>query len=388
MSSRRRRRNSRPTSDWTCRVLVGGLKPAREYWYRFTDARWQRQPHRPHDHRARGRRSARGALRLRLLPERQPRRAERVPAHDLRRRARRTGRSPRLRAASRRLHLRTRLVSGGSSAGHVRPPHPRHRALSARREASRISTSRPRSTTTAPSIAPISHDPDLQDARAYLPFVPMWDNHEFSWLGWQSLQTFDGKTLPRQTRKVAAMQAWFEYQPARVTKPSPSLERFDAPHVVDAPITRFDDHGLGRSRTICAAIASLTGYRALRWGRHVDLIITDQRSYRSEEPTGDDRADAFSRARIFRTSAAGSAGDSRRRPQLRTAASRRRRSASATRRSPTSARTSPPQTMLGADAEGMVPRATEGVATRPGRSGATPPARSTCAPIRRICRRA
>ncbi len=25
-------------SDWTCRVLVGGLEPAHEYWYRFTDA--------------------------------------------------------------------------------------------------------------------------------------------------------------------------------------------------------------------------------------------------------------------------------------------------------------------------------------------------------------
>jgi len=24
-------------SDWTTRVLVGGLKPARVYWYRFTD---------------------------------------------------------------------------------------------------------------------------------------------------------------------------------------------------------------------------------------------------------------------------------------------------------------------------------------------------------------
>src|SRR6185436_5323931 len=24
-------------SDWTCRVLVGGLKPGRVYWYRFTD---------------------------------------------------------------------------------------------------------------------------------------------------------------------------------------------------------------------------------------------------------------------------------------------------------------------------------------------------------------
>src|SRR5882724_5700269 len=25
-------------ADWTCRVLVGGLQPAREYWYRFTDS--------------------------------------------------------------------------------------------------------------------------------------------------------------------------------------------------------------------------------------------------------------------------------------------------------------------------------------------------------------
>src|SRR5215217_7063223 len=24
-------------ADWTCRVLVGGLRPARTYWYRFTD---------------------------------------------------------------------------------------------------------------------------------------------------------------------------------------------------------------------------------------------------------------------------------------------------------------------------------------------------------------
>ena len=26
-------------SDWTCRVLVGGLKPRTVYWYRFVDAR-------------------------------------------------------------------------------------------------------------------------------------------------------------------------------------------------------------------------------------------------------------------------------------------------------------------------------------------------------------
>ena len=112
---------------------------------------------------------------------------------------------------------------------------------------SRTSTSRRTSTITAPSIAPICSDPDLQDARARWPFVNMWDNHEFSWLGWQSLQKFDGMTRPAQTRKVAANQAFFEFQPARLIKPSgPSLERFDPPHVVDAPITQFDDHGLGQ----------------------------------------------------------------------------------------------------------------------------------------------
>jgi hypothetical protein len=50
-------------------------------------------------------------------------------------------------------------------------------------------------------------DPDLQDARARFPFVPMWDNHEFSWQGWQSFQAFAGETRPAQTRKVEANQA-------------------------------------------------------------------------------------------------------------------------------------------------------------------------------------
>jgi len=137
------------------------------------------------------------------------------------------------------------------------------------------------------------HDPDLQDARAYFPFVAMWDNHEFSWLGWQSLQNFDGKTTPAQRRKVAANQAWFEFQPARIGKPSAGLERFDAPHVVDAPITKFDQHGLGIEPNNLAALRSLTGYRALRYGHHVDLIITDQRSYRSQDPSLRDEAEAF-----------------------------------------------------------------------------------------------
>ena len=136
------------------------------------------------------------------------------------------------------------------------------------------------------------HDPDLQDARARWPFVNMWDNHEFSWLGWQSLQKFGGKNRPAQTRKVAANQAFFEYQPARMARPGKaSLERFDPPPVKDVPIERFDAHGLGQEPNNLAAINSLTGYRALRFGRHVELIVTDQRSYRSEDPSGMDEAD-------------------------------------------------------------------------------------------------
>jgi alkaline phosphatase D len=63
---------------------------------------------------------------------------------------------------------------------------------------------------------------------------------------------------------------------------------------VDAPITRFDDHGLGQESNNLAALASLTAYRALRFGRNVDLLITDQHSYRSEEPTGRDETDPLS----------------------------------------------------------------------------------------------
>ena len=141
------------------------------------------------------------------------------------------------------------------------------------------------------------HDPDLQDARARWPFVNMWDNHEFSWKGWQSLQKFEGKTRATQTRKVAANQAFFEYQPARMAKPNGrSLEEFDAPHVVDTPVSHFDDHGLGQEPNNLAAIGSLTGYRALRWGRNVELLVTDQRSYRSEEPTDMEEANALSSA--------------------------------------------------------------------------------------------
>ena len=131
------------------------------------------------------------------------------------------------------------------------------------------------------------HDPDLQDARARWPFVAIWDNHEFSWQGWQSVVQAGKFVQPGQSVKIAANQAWFEYLPARVTPPSGSLEQFGPPAVKNVKVEKFDDNGLGVEPNNLIAINSLKAYRALRWGKHLDLIITDQHSYRSPDPYSD-----------------------------------------------------------------------------------------------------
>jgi alkaline phosphatase D len=136
------------------------------------------------------------------------------------------------------------------------------------------------------------HDPDLQDARARFPFVNMGDNHEFSWRGYQSIQKFGDEVVWGQSRRVAANQAWFEFQPARV-KQAGALAQFKAPKVANAPVTSFDDHGMGQEPNNLAAIDSMTSYRALRFGRHVELILTDQHSYRSEDPFDTPAAKVF-----------------------------------------------------------------------------------------------
>jgi alkaline phosphatase D len=129
-------------------------------------------------------------------------------------------------------------------------------------------------------------DPDLQDARARWPFVCMADNHDFSWKGWQSQENFGQGVVPAQTRKVAANQTWFEYHPSRAVHPgSGGLSSFDPPVVSDAPIHEFDDDGLGLESGNLAAIRSLRRYRGLHWGRNVDLLLTDNRTYRSEPLT-------------------------------------------------------------------------------------------------------
>ncbi|MES2650010.1 MAG: alkaline phosphatase D family protein [Bacteroidota bacterium] len=133
-------------------------------------------------------------------------------------------------------------------------------------------------------------DPDLQDARARWPFVCVWDNHEFAWAGYQSQYVAGGGyNAPAQNQKVFANQAWWEFIPAMVQQPgNPKLEQFKAPAVVDTPMEAFNEDGLSEEPNNLLAIKSLEIQRVLRWGRNVDLLLTDNWSFRSPDMSGDD----------------------------------------------------------------------------------------------------
>lgn len=272
-------------SDWTARVLIGGLEPARTYWYRFTDA------------------DGNGSRVGRTIT---------APAPD----------DPRPVSFA---FVSCQDVNEGKLNGYRRMIYEDERAAAAEQLGfvlhlgdfiyevvqypEEVKTRYDRTIYEVARI-PDGHkvgnfhipltlegyrniykgyllDPDLQDARARWPFVCIWDNHEFSWQGWQSIVKAGPFQLQAPSIKIAANQAWFEYLPARVSPPGGSLERFDPPAVKDGvPIREFDGDGLGLEPNNLTAIHSLVAYRSLRYGRNLDVILTDQFSYRS--------ADAFS----------------------------------------------------------------------------------------------
>jgi len=280
--------------DWTCRVLVGDLKPRTIYWYRFTDSSGN------------GSRVGR-TITAPTEDDDRPQRFAFVSCQNANQGAQNAYR--RMMYEDLRLPAEERLAFvlhlGDFIYEMVWYPEDRPQGMYDRRL--RDIVRYPHGEKIADFHIPTTvddyravyraylHDPDIQDARAHWPFVNMWDNHEFSWLGWQGFQRFNGENRPAQTRKVAANQAWFEYQPARVSRAGvPLVDSFNPPKVADAPIGDFDDQGLSQDQNNLDAIASLTGYRSLRWGKHIELLITDQHSYRSEDPLDRPEAKAFS----------------------------------------------------------------------------------------------
>lgn len=99
-------------------------------------------------------------------------------------------------------------------------------------------------------------DEFLKKAHQMFPFICIWDDHEFANDGWQDYATDFNETKGAEqstARREAANQAWFEFMPADVT---------------------WDE--------AASFPNDLKIYRTLRYGKHVELIMTDQRSYRSD----------------------------------------------------------------------------------------------------------
>ena len=143
-------------------------------------------------------------------------------------------------------------------------------------------------------------DPDLQAARARWPFICIWDDHEFSDDCWQTEANYQSDGFrseldePSQQRKVAANQAWFEYIPANLSDIQDIEEDLVKVHDFefvavnntknqDVDETNFVDNEDNR-----AAIYSMTIYRNFRFGQLFELILTDNRSYRSDHPIPED----------------------------------------------------------------------------------------------------
>lgn len=272
-------------SDWTARVLVGGLAPARVYWYRFTDGE--------------GNGSRIGRTITAPAPDDpRPVAFSFVSCQDInegklnafRRMIYEDERAPEDEQLDFVLHLGDFIYEVVQYPDEVSTRYDRTIYEVARFEDG-LQVGNFHIPLTVDGYRAVYRgylaDPDLQDARARWPFVVIWDNHEFSWQGWQSILKAGPIEQPGQSVKVAANQAWFEYIPARVTPPGGSLDRFEAPVVENVAITQFDADGLGVEPNNLAAIRSLVVHRTLRYGRHLDLIITDNHGYRSASPFAD-----------------------------------------------------------------------------------------------------
>ena len=279
-------------SDWTCRALVGGLRPASVYWYRFSD-----------DSGA-GSRVGRTLTAPRASDAR-PVRFAFVSCNSVNEGAQN---------AYRRMIWEDERAAVDARLGFVLhlgdfiyevveyPEEVSHRYARTVYDLGHIPDARKVGNFHVPTtLEGYRHvyrahinDPDIQDARAHFPWVCIGDNHEFSWQGWQSFIKYGSRIEPAQRLRVAANQAWWEYVPSRVLKGSGAgLDRFDPPVVENAPIETFDDHGFGTEPNNHAAVHSMTAYRALRYGRNVELILTDFHSYCMRNPADRPETDVF-----------------------------------------------------------------------------------------------
>ena len=126
-------------------------------------------------------------------------------------------------------------------------------------------------------------DKDLQDARALYPFVCIWDDHEYANDPWESYIAGEGS---QPQKRLAASQAWFEFVPQILSEsrdiPGAANEAHDfrTALVENRPMSDFGDGFMSFEPNNFAAIQALRTYRGIRWGKLVDILLTDNRIYR------------------------------------------------------------------------------------------------------------
>ncbi len=99
-------------------------------------------------------------------------------------------------------------------------------------------------------------DAQMQALNARFPLVAIWDDHEFSDDCWGATSTYFGEAVPEFTpdRRKTANKVWFEYMPV-------DIPAFDGTKPYDQ---------------------SLSIHRSFRFGKLLELIMTDERLYRSD----------------------------------------------------------------------------------------------------------
>lgn len=110
-------------------------------------------------------------------------------------------------------------------------------------------------------------DPALQAVHERLPMIPIWDDHEFTddCHGATATYTDGREDETDEARRKAANQAWFEYMP--VDYPAGDDFRYD-------PAAAFP--------------GDLRIHRDLAFGKHLQLVLTDLRTYRSDHLVPED----------------------------------------------------------------------------------------------------
>ena len=112
----------------------------------------------------------------------------------------------------------------------------------------------------------------LQRVHEKFAFVNIWDDHEFSDDSWQDNGTYQGVETGEESasRKLAAAQAFFEYQPI-------DLDGAGAELSGGADLGGMEDYSATNSVTANSPVN-----RTLRFGKHVCLSLADYRTYRPD----------------------------------------------------------------------------------------------------------